>query len=211
MSAPLLEKRPRDILTRDSVTINCGPTNTGSAAHCVYTTLYNSEHGDSTAKIVHPTLVTQYSTETDSTFYPALFTEVRVARVAAESNPLVSTASSTLTKPPGPTTTSPPQNSSSSPTPSPTPTPTSHASLSTGSKAGIGIGVPLCISALAVIALLLYRRHKKKQVSQERKPDPSGSATDVFEKDNDVAAPDNSGLYEMDGKRSPVPTPELEG
>ena len=71
--------------------------------------------------------------------------------------------------------------------------------------------MPLGILALTVIALLLYRINKKKPVSQEGKSDSSGSATDVFEKDNDVAAPDNSGLYEMDGKRSPMPTPELEG
>ena len=71
--------------------------------------------------------------------------------------------------------------------------------------------MPLGVLSLAVIALPLYRRHTKKQVSQEGEPDPSGSAADVFEKDNDVAAPDNSGVYEMDGKRSPVPTPELEG
>ena len=71
--------------------------------------------------------------------------------------------------------------------------------------------MPLGVLALAVIALPLYRRNKKKQVSQAGKPDLSGSAADVFEKNNDVAAPDNSGLYEMDGKRSPVPTPELEG
>lgn len=70
--------------------------------------------------------------------------------------------------------------------------------------------MPLGVLALALIALLLYRRNRK-QVNQERKPDPSGSATDVCEKDTDVAAPDNSGVYEMDGKRSPVPIPELEG
>ena len=71
--------------------------------------------------------------------------------------------------------------------------------------------MPLGVLAAAVIALLLYRRNKKKQVSQEGKSDPSISATDVFEKDNDVAAPDNSGVYEMNGKRSPAPLPELEG
>ena len=208
MSAPVLEKWPRNILTRDSVTINCGPTNTASAAHCVYTTLYNSEYGDSTATIVHPTLVSQYSTETDSIFYSALYTDVRVA---AASTSIVSTASSTSINIPGPTKTSPSAASLSAPTPSPTSTSTPHASLSTGSKAGIGVGVPLGVLALAVIALLLYRRNKNKQVSREGKSDPSGSATDVFEKDNDVAAPDNSGVYEMDGKRSPVPPPELEG
>ena len=71
--------------------------------------------------------------------------------------------------------------------------------------------MPLGALALAVIALLLYRRNKKIQVSQEGTSDPSGSVTDVFEKDNDVAVPDNSGVYEMDGKRSPVQPLELEG
>ena len=70
--------------------------------------------------------------------------------------------------------------------------------------------MPLGVLA-AVIALLFYRHNKKKQVSLEGKPDPSGSAPGVFEKRNDAPAPDNSGVYEMDGKRSPPPLPELEG
>ncbi|KAL9137311.1 MAG: hypothetical protein Q9175_001492 [Cornicularia normoerica] len=193
-----------------NVTINCGPTNTASTAHCVYTTLYNSESkGD--ISITSPTIVTQHSTETDSTLYPVFFP---TTAAAAATTSLISEASSISTTNLGPTITPPPTVSSSPPTSTPTTAPTTHSTLSTGSKAGIGIGVPIGVFALAGIALLLYRHNKNEQrwrLGQMNNLVPLENVAGEFEEGKHVPVPDNSGVYEMDGRQSPTQCPELEG
>ncbi|CAF9942897.1 MAG: hypothetical protein ALECFALPRED_010205 [Alectoria fallacina] len=180
-----------------TITINCGPLSP-QAQYCETSSLYNNEDYDDKS-IISSTIVTQTATVLETSLYPVVFTAAAAATAAATpSNALASS-----TNPATPTPTASSGASESTPT-------AQHAGLSSGAKAGIGIGVAVGVFALAGIALALYRHRKRKdqpRPSQMENLVPPGGGE--FE-EGKSHAPDNGGVYEMEGRHSPMRSPELE-
>ncbi|CAD6570150.1 MAG: hypothetical protein ASARMPRED_003507 [Alectoria sarmentosa] len=182
-----------------TITINCGPLSP-QAQYCETSSLYNNEDDDDKS-IISSTIVTQTATELVTSLYPVVFTPATAAAAAAAtpSNAFASSTTTTTTNPTPTTSSGAPKSTSTAP----------HAGLSSGAKAGIGIGVPVGVFALAGIALALYRHRKRKEqprLSQMENLVPPGGE---FE-EGKSHAPDNGGVYEMEGRHSPIRSPELE-
>ncbi len=166
-----------------TVTIDCGPLNPVSTAHCMYTSLYNNENADDKS-IISPTIVTKTNLKYESALYAVFFTTTTsttiaaVAAAAAISTPLNSVASSTATTTttnPPPTITSyapssptdtiatmtnPPSSTTTSSmlsksTPSPTAPPTSNPRPGFSIPIDVSIGVSVGVCVLAVSLLLI--------------------------------------------------------
>lgn len=182
-------------LPLNSMTVNCPPANANSTANCVWTSLYNNEN-TADSSIISSTLVTKSATSLESSFYPMIITAAVAAAAATPVNTLASPTTASAIPPKSTTTSSS----------------THHSSLSSGAKAGIGVGVTLGILALAGIALLLYSHNKHKRGSSQTEnlmDFEAGGAGEPYER-KEVGPPDTSGVYEMQGRRSPVPVGELE-